>query len=346
MTQNPFAALKKDLPPELIKRREGYRDRDGNPHYVDYVEWHAVADILDNFSPGWSHQIKSVSDVGEIVTVIVAVTVDGITREGIGTGAAGTEAGIKKAEHDALKRAAVKFGVGRELYKKEIETIERLGAVPAPSRENLDANRKPQNPCAKGPADFLTSKQRGMIFSIAREKNIDLDGECWKIWGDTVAVDDLSKIAASWLIEYLQKSEEVIPEVRTGIPSSSPTSDENLRTIAKTPAASPAPFISEETEELRRKIIKAFEEIKQPVVQTLASFDAQRSEIEAKKCFNGVMNFIIQEKRLQIVRVLDNYEPNERAGELARFGINNGIKNAAPALVEAVWRAYRAKGLF
>ena len=40
-------ALSKNVDPNLVKRREGWRDRNGNVHMVDYVEWHTVADILD-----------------------------------------------------------------------------------------------------------------------------------------------------------------------------------------------------------------------------------------------------------------------------------------------------------
>ena len=76
-----------------------------------------------------------------IVTVTVAITIDGITREGLGTGYADSEMGIKKAEHDALKRAAVKFGIARELYKKESDTIEREGAVPPPHHGGDDVDR-------------------------------------------------------------------------------------------------------------------------------------------------------------------------------------------------------------
>jgi hypothetical protein len=72
---------------------------------------------------------RDIKQIGDIFTVTVAITIDNVTREGIGTGSAESELGIKKAEHDALKRAAVKFGIARELYKKESDVIEREGAV-------------------------------------------------------------------------------------------------------------------------------------------------------------------------------------------------------------------------
>ena len=102
--------LRKTVDPNLIRQRAGRRDRNGVVHMVEYVEWHTVADILDEHAPNWGHTVKDIRPIGDIVTVTVAITIDGVTREGVGTGRTASETGIKKAEHDALKRAAVKFG--------------------------------------------------------------------------------------------------------------------------------------------------------------------------------------------------------------------------------------------
>jgi hypothetical protein len=189
--------LRKNVDPELVKQREGWRDRNGNTHYVDYVEWHTVADILDETAPNWSHAVKDIRQIGDIFTVTVAITIDGVTREGIGTGTAESELGIKKAEHDALKRAAVKFGIARDLYKKESDTIEREGAVPTPTQDGF-----PANPIAKTLSDLVTAKQLGMIRAIGREVNIDVDEECQNAMN--CKTDELSKRAASSFIQHLQ----------------------------------------------------------------------------------------------------------------------------------------------
>lgn len=189
--------LRKNVDPELVKQREGWRDRNGNTHYVDYVEWHTVADILDETAPNWMHTVKDIRQIGDIFTVTVAITIDGVTREGIGTGTAETELGIKKAEHDALKRAAVKFGIARDLYKKESDTIEREGAVPPPNNDGF-----PANPIAKSLSDLVTAKQLGMIRAISREIGVDPDVECQNVM--QCKTDELSKKAASGLIQHLQ----------------------------------------------------------------------------------------------------------------------------------------------
>ena len=193
--------LRKNVDPDLVKTREGWRDRNGNVHLVDYVEWHTVADILDENAPNWMHTVKDIRQIGDIFTVTVAITIDGVTREGIGTGTADSEMGIKKAEHDALKRAAVKFGIARDLYKKESDTIEREGAIPPPNNDGF-----PANPIAKSLSDLVTAKQLGMIRAISREAGLDADEECQNVM--QCKTDELSKRAASSLIQHLQDAQK------------------------------------------------------------------------------------------------------------------------------------------
>ena len=199
--------LRKNVDPELVRSREGWRDRKGNVHMVDYVEWHTVADILDETAPNWSHEVKDMRQIGDIFTVTVAITIDNITREGIGTGVADSEMGIKKAEHDALKRAAVKFGIARDLYKKESDTIEREGSIP--NNVNNENNDFPSNPIARSLSDLVTAKQLGMIRAIAREIGINADEESVQVMN--CKTDELSKRAASSLIQHLQDMQNQNP---------------------------------------------------------------------------------------------------------------------------------------
>ncbi|MDQ3180647.1 MAG: Rad52/Rad22 family DNA repair protein [Acidobacteriota bacterium] len=201
--------LRKNVDPELVRQREGWRDRNGNVQMVDYVEWHTVADILDATAPNWMHTVKDIRQIGDIFTVTVAITIDGVTREGIGTGLANSEMGIKKAEHDALKRAAVKFGIARDLYKKESDTIEREGAVP-PNNDGF-----PANPIAQSLSDLVTAKQLGMIRALSREIGIDPDIESNTVM--ECKTDELSKRAASSFIQHLQDLQKQ-PQVEVQTP--------------------------------------------------------------------------------------------------------------------------------
>ena len=202
--------LRKTVDPNLVRQRAGRRDRNGQVHMVEYVEWHTVADILDEHAPNWGHTVKDIRSIGEIITVTVAITIDGVTREGIGTGKAISETGIKKAEHDALKRAAVKFGIARELYKREFDSIdhdEQSQPVEAPINND---------PMAKTLGDMITAKQMGMIRAIAREAKLDAEKECAIVMN--CSIDELSKRGASDLIERLQELQRrnIAPMRRAG----------------------------------------------------------------------------------------------------------------------------------
>jgi len=201
---NTLRQLRQNVDPNLVKTREGWRDRNGNVHMVDYVEWHTVADILDENAPNWQHSIRDIKQIGDVITVTVAITIDGVTREGIGTGSGESELGIKKAEHDALKRAAVKFGIARELYRKESDVIERNGAI-APQTDG----GFPSNPIAKSLNDLVTAKQLGMIRALARENSIDADEECQSVM--SCRTDELSRKAASSFIQHLQTAQQEVP---------------------------------------------------------------------------------------------------------------------------------------
>ncbi|HEX7228337.1 MAG TPA: Rad52/Rad22 family DNA repair protein [Candidatus Binatia bacterium] len=210
--------LRKNVDPHLVRQREGWRDRNGNVQTVDYVEWHTVADILDETAPNWAHTIKDIREMGDFMVVTVAITIDGVTREGVGTGPSRNEMGIKKAEHDALKRAAVKFGIARELYKKEFDAIERGNESPEDLRPQPPASngalndggnggaKFPSNPVSQTLADMLTTKQLGMIRAVAREAGVDADEECSAVMN--CQVTELSRRAASALIDHLRELQE------------------------------------------------------------------------------------------------------------------------------------------
>jgi len=203
--------LRKTVDPTLIRHREGRRDRNGQSQTVEYVEWHTVADILDEHAPNWGHSIKDIRPIGDIITVTVAITIDGVTREGVGTGRASSETGIKKAEHDALKRAAVKFGIARELYKREFESIDN-DSTPVEIQKPAMQRRQFEDSIAKTLGDMVTAKQLGMIRSIAREADIDAAKECGNMM--KCSITELSKRAASEFIEHLQSIQRSVVPMR------------------------------------------------------------------------------------------------------------------------------------
>lgn len=211
MEQSDFAgvldALSRAVSPDKIKHRIGWRDRSGREREVDYVEWHTVADLLDQICPEWSHQVSNIQQIGDMVAVTASITIQGVTRQGVGTGSAFEEKGIKKAEHDALKRAAVKFGIARDLYRREDEVNNH------DSEEN-GANQKtfPSEPVAKTMADLVTPKQLVAIRAIAHAQRVNAEAECVKLMG--CRPEELTRRAASAFIDHLKSIPVEANEIR------------------------------------------------------------------------------------------------------------------------------------
>jgi hypothetical protein len=181
--------LKRPLSGDVVKQRVGWTDRQGREHEVDYVEWHVVADILDRVAPRWSHAVRDITQIGGLVAVTASITIDGVTREGIGTGEAIDEKGIKKAEHDALKRAAVKFGIARELYRKDSDFGDASGA-------------RNEDPVARTLTDLVTPKQLVAIRAIANASGLDAEKRSLDLYN--CRPEELTKKAASALIDDLK----------------------------------------------------------------------------------------------------------------------------------------------
>ena len=112
-----------DLSKPLAQRHLKTRKQGG--HEITYIEWHTAVKYLDYQAAGWSYAVKSVALVGNLVTVVAAISIpcsEGVvTREATGcedADAKGYGDAVSNSEAMALKRAASKFGLGLYLYQK------------------------------------------------------------------------------------------------------------------------------------------------------------------------------------------------------------------------------------
>jgi hypothetical protein len=147
-----WTRLAMPVAPDTIAWRQDGRpiQRDGRfiARFVAYIEANTVRERLDAVVPGeWDLTLEllpalpgaSVED-GTACTFKARLQVLGVIREDVGTGK-----DYKQASTDAFKRAAVRFGIGHELYSYEQNWVE------------LDGDGKFAKP-AEDPADAYARK--------------------------------------------------------------------------------------------------------------------------------------------------------------------------------------------
>lgn len=113
-------ALRAPFPVEDINwRPQGKPAPNARVQVVAYLDARAVQDRLDAVLgiAGWSFDWQPVAtnDRGEVVTAKGVLTIAGVSKSDVGT--ASTFEPSKGAVSDALKRAAVQWGIGRYLYE-------------------------------------------------------------------------------------------------------------------------------------------------------------------------------------------------------------------------------------
>lgn len=125
-----WSALAAAVPPGTISWRQDGKPvtRDGRQfaRFVCYIEANTVRERLDTVVPGeWDltlemlPQIQGNEDSDSVCAFKARLQVLGVIREDVGTGR-----DYKQAATDAFKRAAVRFGIGNELYSYEQNWVE------------------------------------------------------------------------------------------------------------------------------------------------------------------------------------------------------------------------------
>lgn len=118
-----FEKLKAPFRVAELQWRPGLVDKANNrAQALPYIDARSVQDRLDEVvGPGnWTIKYSDVLSAGRLIAVRghLSLRIDGewITKEDASNFDAGNEFGVKAAHSEALKRAAVQWGIGRYLY--------------------------------------------------------------------------------------------------------------------------------------------------------------------------------------------------------------------------------------
>lgn len=113
------------IPHHRVQWRVGSTFKKGSKLYgqlLAYVDARTVMERLDILDPEWSMRHGLPFQMGDQWGVPGELTVRGVTRTDVGV--ASDMEPIKGAYSDALKRCAVHFGIGRELYEMPFVAVE------------------------------------------------------------------------------------------------------------------------------------------------------------------------------------------------------------------------------
>jgi hypothetical protein len=113
------ADLSRPVNPQRLKQRQ----QGGKT--LDFLPWYQAVRYLNNFAPGWTYEIRSVSELRDMCVVTVRITIpssDGpVWREATGIepfDVKGYGDAASNACSMALRRAAAHFGLALSLYDK------------------------------------------------------------------------------------------------------------------------------------------------------------------------------------------------------------------------------------
>lgn len=183
---------------------------------VPFVDARVVQDRLDDVLGifGWQDSYECLPDGSVVCRLKVRIGQEWIVKEDVGGQSEQPDEGDRRkaAFSDALKRAAVKFGVGRFLYRQKPQWVDydpqkrqflrqpTLAGTPAPAR----------TPPQSAPADIPDETMTRLYASLIGEMQLDLE-KCKARLRKMYGVDDfkkLTKAQAESVLDALAKELE------------------------------------------------------------------------------------------------------------------------------------------
>jgi hypothetical protein len=179
---------------------------------LDYVGHAAVTDRLLTIDPHWSWEPFAIGpdglpalDAGR--NLWIRLTICGVTRIGVGDGKS-----AKECIGDAIRNAAMRFGVALDLWAKE-DLVEFAQAAQRPPDRVV-----PDLVASGAIAEPITARTRGHLFALFGQKGIADDQQLAGInaitGADYTSRADLTEEHAKQVIAALRQRPDVQPELQ------------------------------------------------------------------------------------------------------------------------------------
>lgn len=165
--------IDKSTPKQYCDICDGYHSRAAV--HLDYVGHAAVTDRLLTVDPEWNwepfavtaHGAPHIIIRGNVAELWIRLTILGLTRIGVGTTSSDKDEASKELISDAIRNAAMRFGVALDLWAKS--GLERSEGV-TEQRNRVNPTPTPQ-PVDRGPVTPQTLKQQPPLVSVDKDPN-------------------------------------------------------------------------------------------------------------------------------------------------------------------------------
>jgi hypothetical protein len=177
---------------------------------LPYVDCRVIQDRLDDVLglDGWQDQYTPLPDGSVVCELRCRIGGEWIVKTDVGSPSEQPDGGdrLKAAFSDALKRAAVKFGIGRYLYRLPPQWVDwdaakRRFAVPP----KLPAQATPAAVPAEPPLDSLTEQEQAALAGLLVQKKKTVGAALKSVSCKGSALADLTRAQYQLLLDKLAK---------------------------------------------------------------------------------------------------------------------------------------------
>jgi hypothetical protein len=135
--------LRQPIAPQFISQKKTFKNKKPTGS-VDFVAWYDLADLLDDLCGlgGWEWLIIDTQQIGDRLTLTGSLTIHGddrsLTRQATGTEDIDCNSygdPSSNAEAMALRRCCAKFGLGRDLWRKNKPQPLKMGQRQEPEKQ-------------------------------------------------------------------------------------------------------------------------------------------------------------------------------------------------------------------